>query len=468
MQGRRTRSRGACANCKKRKRKCDQTRPGCLACSSRHIPCDGYELKLQWGCGVASRGRLAGSNLPTLDAGLGLGPRWTKSDTQTAANYQVSDTNRHVEDFVVDDHDCERDDHLLTKFLESGIYSLFATSTDDSLKDNLRQASKQSLALVSICCAYQFVSEYPETEEAYSQFRNALRVFQDELEERGGTLNGGTLCAGLILCTLSILQDLPWTNQLHCMVDLYCIHASLGSSAPMPDAFTNRCLQVIGVMDLPGLVFGRRTSNIGFWKRLREAELASCSGLMGGVETLTGLPRSLLDILAYTKHCEAQRDLWNWHGEMGDSLQAQLWDAWRYAGILYRARAMVKNQDLEGDGLQEESMTGLPSTKYLLWRLIASLDTLRLGLEHPGSKGLLYGNSAFWPYLVARCEFELLRSNPEWKTVLDKLFSMMISSYKPGHIQIAQDMIQEAWERGEVTFDLDEAALSRKIELAAF
>lgn len=150
MQGRRTRSRGACANCKKRKRKCDQTRPGCLACSSRHIPCDGYELKLQWGCGVASRGRLAGSNLPTLDAGLGLGPRWTKSDVSASSSHsivrflehsadtdsrqllesppqllgplepglsldQVSDTNRHVEDFVVDDHDCERDDHLLTK-----------------------------------------------------------------------------------------------------------------------------------------------------------------------------------------------------------------------------------------------------------------------------------------------------------------------------------------------------------------
>ena len=65
------------------------------------------------------------------------------------------------------------------------------------------------------------------------------------------------------------MQDLSWTNQLQCMVDLYCVHASLSSTAPIPDTFTNHCLEVIGVMDLPGLVFGRKTIEIGFWKRLR-------------------------------------------------------------------------------------------------------------------------------------------------------------------------------------------------------
>lgn len=164
------------------------------------------------------------------------------------------------------------------------------------------------------------------------------------------------------------MQKLPWTNQLQCVVELYCVYANLGSSAPIPNTFTNHCLEVIGVMNLPGIVFGRKTPKIGFWERLREAELETCQGLMSGVETLTGLPRSLLDILAYTEHDPAQLELWNWHGEMGDSLQAQLWDAWRYAGILYREHVVAKSEDIDRDGVPEISVMGLPSTKYILWR----------------------------------------------------------------------------------------------------
>lgn len=75
---------------------------------------------------------------------------------------------------------------------------------NDSFKNNLRQASKKSLSLVSICRTYQFVYEQPETDETHSKFRDAPRIFQDELQERNGIINGGTLCAGLILCTLSV------------------------------------------------------------------------------------------------------------------------------------------------------------------------------------------------------------------------------------------------------------------------
>jgi hypothetical protein len=252
------------------------------------------------------------------------------------------------------------------------------------------------------------------------------------------------------------------------MTDLYSMNASRCSVDPVPDAFTTHGLQVIGVMDLPGLVFGRRTPNIGLWKRLREAELASPNGLMGGVDTLTGIPRSLLDILAYRDHRAAQLDFWNWHVETGDSLQAQLWDAWRYAGILYRKRMIHKEQALGGDISQQSPVAGLPNTKYILWRLIASLDMLRLGLEHPTSKGILYGNSGFWPYIIARCEFELLRSNPELKTMLDELYHTLINVYKPKQGLFAQEIIQEAWDRGDTTFDFYEVMFSRNIELPGF
>lgn len=42
------RSRGGCATCKRRKRKCDETRPACMACRAKGIECDGYDIRLRW------------------------------------------------------------------------------------------------------------------------------------------------------------------------------------------------------------------------------------------------------------------------------------------------------------------------------------------------------------------------------------------------------------------------------------
>jgi hypothetical protein len=46
--------------------------------------------------------------------------------------------------------------------------------------------------------------EHPETESSRKEFENAVRIFQDELEQRNGIIQGATLCAGSILCTLSV------------------------------------------------------------------------------------------------------------------------------------------------------------------------------------------------------------------------------------------------------------------------
>ncbi|KAH7021885.1 hypothetical protein EDB80DRAFT_556632 [Ilyonectria destructans] len=497
MPDRKTRSRGACATCKRRKRKCDKARPSCLACQRRELPCEGYALKLQWDCGVASRGRLAGYALPILSAGNGHeesppgsvvslfdgqvnhsrgsgGARGLQSPQPSTSEGRVSeanpDTDRDADSVLVD----EKQGRLFSNcqycllfvawvrgvsgvLLQHGIYSLYATSTDDQFKQNFAQASTESPALVSVCLALELMSEHKDVaEEAHLSFERALHIFGNELGNCDCVINRGTLCAGLVLCTLSIIRSLPWTNQLHCMADLYHLRGDLSLLPPITDPFTDHCLEVMGVMDLPNLVFGRRTPCLGFWRRLRQAKGKWRNDVVGGVETMSGLPRSLLDILARTDDRSAQTELWNWHGQMGEYLQAQLWDVWRYAGIiLARRKAGRKPGDHEAYS-EDGSPDGLPSTEYLLWRLIASLDALRLGLQQPESSHLLFGNAAFWPYLVARCEFALLRSNQEWTAVLHKLFEMMLCSCKARHIQIAQDLIHEAWERGDEVFDLHE------------
>lgn len=64
-----SRSRTGCSTCKRRHRKCDETKPTCLECQKNNLTCEGYALKLQWDVGVASRGKLTGASLPVLGAG---------------------------------------------------------------------------------------------------------------------------------------------------------------------------------------------------------------------------------------------------------------------------------------------------------------------------------------------------------------------------------------------------------------
>ncbi|GLA43721.1 hypothetical protein AnigIFM63309_001816 [Aspergillus niger] len=53
-----------CPKCRTRRIKCDRSVPACRKCTTRGFSCPGYGLILRWNQGVASRGRLAGRQLP--------------------------------------------------------------------------------------------------------------------------------------------------------------------------------------------------------------------------------------------------------------------------------------------------------------------------------------------------------------------------------------------------------------------
>ncbi|RDK36542.1 hypothetical protein M752DRAFT_287713 [Aspergillus phoenicis ATCC 13157] len=53
-----------CPKCRTRRIKCDRSVPTCRKCTTRGFSCPGYGLILRWNQGVASRGRLAGRQLP--------------------------------------------------------------------------------------------------------------------------------------------------------------------------------------------------------------------------------------------------------------------------------------------------------------------------------------------------------------------------------------------------------------------
>lgn len=63
-----TRSHIGCWTCKRRRRRCDNGRPACQNCRERGVDCEGYEVRLKWGAGIASRGRFTGADKPIQDS----------------------------------------------------------------------------------------------------------------------------------------------------------------------------------------------------------------------------------------------------------------------------------------------------------------------------------------------------------------------------------------------------------------
>lgn len=57
-----------CRTCNRRRIKCDRSLPTCKKCALKDLQCPGYGLRIQWGQGVASRGKLTGKTLPVLEA----------------------------------------------------------------------------------------------------------------------------------------------------------------------------------------------------------------------------------------------------------------------------------------------------------------------------------------------------------------------------------------------------------------
>lgn len=103
------------------------------------------------------------------------------------------------------------------------------------------------------------------------------------------------------------------------------------------DASSRQALESLGAMDLPSFVLSRKSPTIGIWRNFRNAQDSWKQGRLDGVEPVTGVPRSLLDIFAAMAG-EPGNDIalrfWSWQRDGGDPAQRYLWDFWRFSGIL--------------------------------------------------------------------------------------------------------------------------------------
>jgi hypothetical protein len=233
----------------------------------------------------------------------------------------------------------------------------------------------------------------------------------------------------------------------------------------------------MAIMDMPTFVIGRLSPSVGLWKRLRQAQHTWRNGLLNGIEDVSGLPRTLLDIFAHINDDgdrQVENDFWAWPGDVGETLQCHLWESWRFAGILtIRRRWRVSgripdNQGSDSPKSPEAVQARAASDEVVLCRLLASMDAVILGLGRPENGHTLVFNGLRYPLVAASLEVPLLHRHAEWKALVDRVRSFLL---EVGAVPVGRhlcELFDEAWEAGRNDYDIEAAVRKRDLELAVF
>ncbi|KAJ4327288.1 hypothetical protein N0V84_002301 [Fusarium piperis] len=514
-----SRSRSGCATCKRRHRKCDETKPSCLQCQAQNIACEGYDLVLRWDAGIPSR-RSAGTVIPVgplpdrskkrrrLDEGEAqLQEPGTSSvrqrqllDVTTRSNSQSlspghgpsTGLTRGVEHLdaspitpspqsfsTVDSPQTptwhlpwpgrtERERFLFKQFCEITMFFLYSTDRNDWFKSHLCHLAYESEALLSILIATHLYTVNPKspTSEFEEYYNRSLRLFRGQLDSYDGTPNMGIMCAGLFICTLNLFQGTPWSAHLDLMTRVYGLTSDLLHLRDLPQDLQFP-IETMGVMDMPTFVRGRRTVTLGIWSRYRTSQDGSPDGRISGVEIVTGLPRSLLDIFADIQTDKADELFLMWPGDVGDVPHCHLWEAYRLAGVLTGRR--LRKYMVNDDG-SNPTDTGLasPSTEVLMSRLMAAMDALCETCRRPQYSGSLATNSILYPYTAARLEVAVLGRRPDWVEELRRLVKLCDPYAMSANFCTLDEMLDEALDKCDDDYDIDEQARRRNTEVAIF
>ncbi|EWG42656.1 hypothetical protein FVEG_15476 [Fusarium verticillioides 7600] len=469
-----SRSRNGCSTCKRRHRKCDETKPSCRECQKNNLDCEGYALKLQWDVGVASRGKLTGSSLPVLGTGserkrqrveidgvegpfgqfqaLPLGyvensPVSGLMDMQ----YPVIETEEPQWLQRRSDHE----KHLFKEFIQKTVFLFYSTSTEDPFPLELQRLALQNEPLYLGLIATHVYNTNPRNPPPlfHDLCNQSLRLFREQLSGFDGTLDEGLINAGVFLCTLHLFQGIPWTAHLNSMMWVYHLFPQSKNAHLIGDLEYRFSLEAMAIMDIPTFVRGRDTPTLGIWGFLRSAQKASLTGLVGGVESVSGLPRSLLDIFGRMAHDDVEKDFADWEGHEGSIPHVHLWEAFRISGILISRR-------------QKRTQTNSPSNEMLVCRLVAALDALYETRKREEYTHILATNSMLYPYTAARLEVTILQTRPSWVRTLRRCGSICDAYRDTPNAIILEEILDKALERGDNEVDLDRETKARGVELS--
>lgn len=350
--------------------------------------------------------------------------------------------------------------------MASTSFMLYATHVGDPIRPYLYHLAQRCESVYCIVIAIHLYAQDPEAPSVRFEhyYDRGLRLFRQQLDRFDGTLVEGLMETGVLVCTLNVSRRvsspplaLPpltrlqafqattaWSVHLGHMVQVYGLDDSWAAAQEQHFPF-----EAMAVMDLPTFVRGRETTTLGIWERLRLAQRRAADG----VETVSGLPRSLLDVFAAIEDEAAEQAFLAWPGHVGEPPHCHLWEAYRLAGILVGRR------------LRRRPGPASPPTDVLVARLVAALAALGETRRRPEYAHLLATNSVLYPYAAARAEVAALRRRPAWLRDLRRVVDVCEPYGRTANARILADMVEHAHAAADDAFDLDAAARARGIEI---
>lgn len=224
-------------------------------------------------------------------------------------------------------------------------------------------------------------------------------------------------------------------------------------------------MEVMGVMDMPVFIIGRRTPHLNVWRQHRQCIADKVDYNEPNVEVVSGLPHSLLDLFAGIGHDTTEMDLWNWPGQKGSTLQCQLWESHRLAGILSVRRSQRRSGSFTAEMPQNQPQ--LPNNEILVLRILSSVEAIITAYDAASEKfDSLVINAINYPLLTAGLEIEVLRDNLEYRDLIRHFFTVSQRGYYGN--KLLQRLLDDLWEIDNVDLDINDLARSEGIETGLF
>jgi hypothetical protein len=200
---------------------------------------------------------------------------------------------------------------------------------------------------------------------------------------------------------------------------------------------------------------------------------------LDSIEIVSGLPRSLIDILATVDADDAsEASFWNWPGAPGSLLQCHLWEAYRLAGILTIRHAQLhtprRSQDApsptadsgsEGSGCGEKAT--FASTEVIVTRIVSHLDAItRASVAPDAPKDSLISNAIDYPGFVAGLQVDILNEKADLKNAIRSCFAARKGSLDHSERSFhLLEILEEWWTCAGGSTTIHDLARSRGLEI---
>ncbi|EEP82171.1 predicted protein [Uncinocarpus reesii 1704] len=481
-----TRSRNGCWTCRSRKKKCDETHPECNQCLSKGLKCEGYEARLKWGNGVASRGYLKGMNCPIMvmgpgesggaagggnaarakpagsvkkatpadsDSEAGRGKGSVSSQNEAGDSAGTSPLSTAASSSLSPSLLSAFDQELFREFKEWGAQCLSMGSENGySPFGEIMAHCEVSEALMANCLLFQ-LSLHPEHQEKLeAYYGKALRLFRQDVCDRARSLQDATLIAGLLLCSIGMQSCKSWTIHLNGLYTILQQRTAVQNRTPV----AGELVASVGFLDIPSHIVGRQTPTLNIWRDY-------CRGKRG-TEPASGMPYSLLDIFSLIAEPNVEWAFWSWTagGLPTSRFSDALWEMNRLAGIIHaRERRPRSRPGTLGARTQIPRPFSSPPTETLVGRILEQLEHVYDSPEATPSMT----NLLLFPAFTVGTQHRFLTA--QQRSFLEGFWAEYFADDGSAHLQLPLKILRALWAAKEET-SAEEIAREWKVEVGLF